>query len=342
MTATVRQIAARANVSPSTVSRALNNYPHVDEATRTIVLEAARVLGYGTPASRRAPHALRTVLMLLREVGQFMPVQPNAVPMGMYNEIARGLAPVLDKSGIVTHVWGTSMDPQEVHRLVADLNVVGIVFVGGVVNRDFLTSLQAARIPFVVVGSHAQPLQINCVMPDYLGGMQAVVEHLADTGRRRIGFVNGPATTTSSAEKYRGFRLALALRDLPFLNAVTVARDFEPDAGEEATRELLQRFPDLDAIAFTSDSVVPGGLRALRDAGRSVPGDIAVTGFYNYDISRFTDPPLTTVSTDWVMAGQLAGRRLCMICTEQDDLAWTTVFPVTLLVRESSAARRES
>ncbi len=341
MAATVRQIAARANVSPSTVSRALNNYPHVDESTRTVVLEAARALGYGADVTQRATRSLRTVLMLLREVGKFVPVQPSAIPMGMYNEIMQGLSPVLDHHGIVTHIWGTSMDPQEVHRLVADLNVVGIVFVGGVVNRDFLSSLLAARIPFVVVGSHALPLQINCVMPDYLSGMQAIVEHLAETGRRRIGFVNGPATTTSSAEKYRGFRLALALHDLPFLDAVTVAREFDPQSGEEATRELLQRYPDVDAIAFTSDAVVPGGLRALKEAGRSVPRDVAVTGFYNYDTSRFTDPPVTTMHTDWVLAGKLAGRRLCMMCNEPDDLAWTTVFPVQLVVRQSSAPRSE-
>lgn len=342
MAATVRQIAARANVSPSTVSRALNNHPHVDEATRTLVLEAARTLGYGALPTQRAARSLRTVLVLLREIGQFVPVQPDAAPMGMYNDIVRGLSPVLDKHGIVTHLWGTSMDPQEVHRSVVDLNVAGIVFVGGIVNRDFVASLQSARVPFIIVGSHVQPLQINCVMPDYLAGIQAVVEHLADTGRRRIGFINGPSTTTSSAEKQRGFRLGLALRDLPFLDTVIAARDFSAAAGEEATRRLLQRCPDLDAIAYASDEAVPGGLSALRNAGRSVPDDIAVTGFYSYDISRFTNPPTTTVHTDWVLAGQLAGRRLCMLCNEPDDLAWTTVFPVTLLARQSSAPRREA
>ena len=196
--------------------------------------------------------------------------------------------------------------------------------------------LQNVRMPFILIGAHAWPLAVNCIVPDYLSGMQSVVEHLASSGRRRIGFVNGPPTTTSSEEKYRGLRLGLALRDLPFLQAVTVAGEFEAEAGYAATRDLLDRWTDLDAIAYASDSNALGGRRALAEAGRRVPDDIAVTGFYNYDVSRFTDPPLTTVHQDWVLAGELAARRLCMMMEDHDAQAWCVMIPTSLMVRDSS------
>jgi len=340
MAVTVRQIAARANVSPSTVSRVLNQYPYVNQATRDCVLLAAQDLGYITKAPQPTARQSRTVLVLMREIGASTPVQLSAVPLRMYNDIWQGIEPPFARHGITPHLWGTSMHPQEAHRYVTELGIAGLVFMGGVVNHDFLRELQNVHMPFIIVGAHTNPLPTNCVMPDYLDGMQQSIAHLAEVGRRRIGLVNGPATTTSSDEKYRGFRLGLALHNLPFLDAISIANDFDAESGYVATIDLLQRCAGLDAIVYASDAVALGGLRALKELGRRSPDDIAVTGFYDYEIARFTVPPLTSVHVDWVLAGKIAALRFCTMMEEQDDLTWASVMPVSLVVRASSSYQR--
>ena len=128
-----------------------------------------------------------------------------------------------------------------------------------------------------------------------------------------------------------------ALPASPFGHIWLGAAEFDAESGYAATLDLVRRSPELDAIAFASDTVALGGLRALKELGRRVPTDIAVTGFYDYEVSRFTDPPLTTVHVDWLCAGEIAAHRLCTVLEEPDALAWASVIPTSLIVRSSTA-----
>src|SRR5690606_7111094 len=122
----------------------------------------------------------------------------------------------------------------------------------------------------------------DSVTADYAGGMQEANSHLAQTGRCCMGLINGPNVTTSSAEKYKGFRLALALHDLPFSQDQVVTAGITPDDGYAGTQQLLEQIPGIDAIAYAHDNMAMGGLAALKATGRQVPADVAVTGFHNY------------------------------------------------------------
>jgi DNA-binding LacI/PurR family transcriptional regulator len=104
------------------------------------------------------------------------------------------------------------------------------------------------------------------------------------------------------------------------------------------TQQMLAEAPDVDGIAYASDTMAIGGLRALRERGRRVPADVAVTGFYDYDIARFTDPALTTARVDFQAMGAIAARRLLMLMNEPDNQAWTIVTPCPLVIRDSSCA----
>ncbi len=199
-------------------------------------------------------------------------------------------------------------------------------------------ALSSAQVPFVVVGAHVQPLQVNCVVADYVSGMEQAITHMASIGRERIGLVNGPATTSSSADKYRGFRLGLALHDLPYDPQRVIGGDFDAESGYLRTLDLLRRAPELDAIAYAQDTMALGGLRAIKESGRRVPQEVAVTGFYDYEIARFTDPPLTTVHFDIQMMGAIAAHRLCMLLDDPDRQCWMASIPTALVVRASSGA----
>ena len=335
MRATVRQIAKRSHVSPATVSRVLNNHPHVDDQTRASVMEIATQLGYDIKAARVAPRVFRSILLLVRDENVRPDQELSLSGREFERSVLMALQPVFEQHGIATRLQRTRMEPSEVHTYVNDSGVAGLVLLGGVLNHDFICELQKAQVPFVVVGAHVQPLQVNCVVADYVTGMEQAVSHLAAIGRKRIGLVNGPATTSSSADKYRGFRLGLALHDLTFDSRRVVSADFDAESGYKQTLELLRAVPDLDAIAYAQDTMALGGLRAIKESGHRVPQDIAVTGFYDYEIARFTDPPLTTVHFDISEMGVVAAQRLCSLIEDPETRPLFMVLPTQLIVRQS-------
>lgn len=339
MDVTLRDVARRAAVSTSTVSRVLNDYPHVGEAARAAVKQAAEELGYPLGNLRRASAPARAVLL---SGGSGWSGHPRAGYAGQIGtrefqqRVLDGAQPVLEAHGLAARLGAIGKGLDDIRRYAEDPGVAGMIFMGGDHDRDFLRDLQRAGLPFVAAGGHALPLHVNCVMADIARGLEGAVAHLVAAGRRTIGLVNGGPFTTTSEEKFKGFRLALSLHDLAFSPDHVEAGDFTPEVGYERTRELLARLPALDAIVYADDFLAMGGLRALKERGRRVPDDVAAIGFHDYEITRFTDPPLTSVGFDMRAIGALAARRLCLLLAEPDEQPWLTLVPTTLIVRESA------
>jgi LacI family transcriptional regulator len=332
----IRAIAERSNVSIATVSRVLNNHNNVSNETRQLVLEAAQALGYPVPdAAARKGVVFRTVLVLAPQdsdpAGRGM-----AIDTTFERVVWSGVQAILSSKGVATKLQQSPMKPSDAERLASEAGVAGVIILGGVVANEFLERLLQLGVPFVTVGSHALPLQTNYVMADVTGGIRQVVDHLVRGGRRHIAFVNGPSTTGTSPAKLDGFRLALALHAHPFVADTVTAAEFTPDSGYEQTLALLSRYPELDALVFADDRMAIGGMKALREAQRQVPQDVAVTGFGHLDIARYTSPSLTTVDYDAHAMGKKAARRLYDLLDEPDDCTWGIVEPTSLIIGESA------
>ena len=196
---TVRAIAQRAHVSIATVSRVLNNHPRVSEDTRLLVLQAAQELNYPLEKLRSAPQVSRSVLVLTREETEQSTVETQYAGGEFERRVWVGVHSELEEKGIATRLQRSTVSVKEAEQHALDIGVSGLVLLGGVRDKAFVEALQAQGIPFVIAGAHLRPLDINCVMADVLMGMQQVMEHLIGLGRQRIGFVNGPTTTTTSA-----------------------------------------------------------------------------------------------------------------------------------------------
>ncbi len=334
--ATVREIARRANVSIATVSRVLNDHPRVSAETRLIVLQAAQELGYPMHRLRNAPQVSRSVLVLTRQ--EAAETQNSASPAGgeFERRVWAGVHAYLEQRGIAVRLQHSTVSPEEARQHAKDIGVSGLVLLGGVRERSFVKELQAQAIPFVIAGAHLRPMEVNCVMADVRQGIQQAMQHLIDQGRQRIGFVNGPSTTTTSGEKLEAYRLMLCISHLPFEPDQVVVSDFSAEAGYQQTRRLLERQPHLDAVIFADDVIAFGGMRAIRERGYQVPHDLAVTGFGDYELASFVSPPLTSVHFDMHQMGIIAARRLCMLFDEPDDYPWLVRVPTTLIVRESA------
>ncbi len=345
--ANIRTIAERSNVSIATVSRVLNNHAHVSEETRLLVLQAAQALGYPLPDQRRGSLVFRTVLVLMIQTTE--PAgRGRSVDATFETMVWSGIEPLLAAKGVATKLQQSPMTPADAERLVSEAGVAGLIILGGIVAHPFLQRLQQMKLPFVIVGSHADPLRTDYVMADAAGGMRQAVDHLVAQGRRRIAFVNGPPTTGTSTAKQDGFRLALAVHDLTYTPGAVAAAEFTPDSGYEQTLQLLHDYSALDAIVFGDDRAAIGGLKALREADRRVPQDVAVTGYGHLDIARFVTPTLTTVDFNLRAMGKKAARRLYdklddaengSVPDDPVDSTWGIIEPTTLIIGESTVGQ---
>ncbi len=329
---TLRDIARYANVSPSTVSRVLNNYPYVDDETREVVQQAAQSLDYPLENLRTVTSVTRTVSLLARDNDR----RNSDALAGFDQRAARGAQAVLEPLDILTYVRRIQMHADEAYRLLSEPGTEGLILLGGMCDMDFILRLQEIAIPFVIAGAHVQPVMTNCVMADYRSGIEAAVEHLVAQGRQHIALVNGPETTTTSLEKLRALQLALHIRDMKLDQDNIVTGVFDVESGYEQTLNLLKRKSKIDAIIYADDHMAMGGLRALKRSNIRVPHDIAIVGFHGYDITRYTEPPLTSVEFDMEQMGRVAALRLLMMLDNSDDENWFTLVPTQLMIRDSS------
>lgn len=333
MSTTLNDIARRASVSISTVSRVLNNQDNVSPAVRARVLDVAKSLGYEKRSKKDS--SKRIAMLLIREEAA-QTCQDGLLAVEMERMLLAGAQSVLAERGIIQRIVHTQMAGEELARLTDGPDMVGVLLMGGVIDREHLAVLRTKAIPFVIAGAHARPMNVSCVMPDFHQGMTQVVEHLVQRGRGQIGLVNGPLTTTTTREKYLGLRLGLALGGLDFEDSRVMNGQFSFESGATLTEQMLKRHPELDTIIYGDDSMATGGLHALRNLGCSVPGDVAVVGCYDYEIARYTDPPLTSISFNKMRIGALAADRLCRLLSEPDDEEWFLLLPTTLAIRKST------
>ena len=334
---TIRDIAREAAVSISTVSRVLNDHPHVDSATRRIVWETANELQY--PLSRirgQLAKATRTIAFISnfpQNIVYEAPVQLG----GIEQLVVNGAQSIFQKARISTHIYNAGGSVDDMRSLLDTNRISGLIFLGGIYNQDVLAWLQEREIPFVTAGAHAYPLDVNAVMANYVQGMELAVDHLVSKRRRHICLVNGPPATNTSEEKYKGFRLSLSLSELPFqAYQVNQGADFDVESGYIATLRLLAQGQPVDSIIYADDGMAVGGMKAIRESGFQVPEDIAIIGIHNYEIARFSDPALTTIGFDMSKMGRLAGQRLNNLMDGSSDDPHVMMVSTRLIVRDST------
>jgi DNA-binding LacI/PurR family transcriptional regulator len=332
--ANIRDIAKQANVSTATVSRVFNNHQSVSDSTRQLVWQAAQALNYPLEKLKASPPLSRSVLVLSRDE------DGSDADSSLSREFERtvwvGVQSVFEEENISTRLQRSKMRPEEAVQYADDVAIAGLVLLGGVVNHDFVEQLKKQELPFVIVGAYVPSLKVNCVMADVMDGIRQIIRHLVALGRKKMAFVNGPPTTATSQAKLDGLRLEFGIQNLSFSPDQVVAADFTPEAGYLQTQRLLKQSRDLDAIIYADDVIAIGGLKALREANRQVPRDVAVVGFGDYELGQYATPALTSVTYDMHAMGEIAARRLCMLLNEPDAHHWVVIRPTTLVPREST------
>jgi LacI family transcriptional regulator len=301
--ATLRDVAALAGVSVPTASKAINNRTHVNAATRSRVLAAAEQLGFAPNALARGLLDGRTgtVGLLTSDlVGRF------SLPILMGAEDAFGAGRT---SVFLCDARGDTI--RERHHLAALMarQVDGLIVVGS--RTDPRPSLGGELpIPVVYVYAESDDPQDLSLVCDNVGAGALAVDHLLAMGRRRIAHVGGDPAYLATTDRARGIAGALAAAGLePAAEPMYGA--WSEQWGVAAARALVAQGREVDAILCGSDQVARGVLDGLRESGRSVPDDIAVMGFDNWDVMvDGSRPRLTSVDMNLEALGRTAAERL--------------------------------
>lgn len=298
---TLATVARLAGVSVASASRVLSGGQATADMERR-VREAAAQLGYEPDTAARSLRARRT-----RQLAFAVPDVGNPA----YVEMMRGIESVTRASGYRLLVQSTGADVTEEVSLIQSLGqryVDGLIIVPIRITHELLRALTVTAAPIAVVTSLPDGVPVDNVRTDSGLGVSFVVEHLLKAGRQRFALLNGPADTVPGAERSRGFLTAVDAAGLRPV-AVELASDFTYAAGLVAGRTLLTRARP-DAIVCGNDLLAFAAIRALREEGLDVPGDVAVAGIDNTELAEMHLPSLTSVSLESAPRGQLAARML--------------------------------
>jgi DNA-binding LacI/PurR family transcriptional regulator len=290
---TLVEVGDLAGVSRATVSRVINNSPRVSDEVRASVERAIAKLGY-------VPNqAARSLVTRRADAVALVVCEPEARFFSdpFFSAFARGIgsaAAEVDKNLVLMVMQGDA-ERERARRYLRPDHVDGVVLMSLHGEDPLPRQLVQAGVPAVLIGRPLGKPAVPFVDADNRGGARQAVDHLVRQGRREIATVTGPASMAVGLDRFQGYRDALEAARLRPLKALVEEGDFREEGGYEATKRLLARRPNLDGLFAASDLMAAGALRALRDAGRSVPGDVAVVGFDDFSVASHTLPPLTTI-----------------------------------------------
>ncbi|HEV8566210.1 MAG TPA: LacI family DNA-binding transcriptional regulator [Actinoplanes sp.] len=331
---TLEAVARRAGVSRATVSRVVNGSTTVAVAIREAVNQAVEELGYVPNQAARSLVTQRT-----ESIALILPETANRVFSDdmFFPAVIRGVSSELEAADkqLVLMMAGSAASHDRVERYAMAGHVDGVMFASMHGADPLPGTLARLGMPVVCSGRPMSPPEtpIPYVDVDHFGGVTAAVRHLLVTGHRRIATIAGPQDMVAGVDRLNGYRAAMTDAGLPEHTAIG---DFTRESGVRAMLQLVADDPRLDAVFVASDMMAHGALQALRDAGRRVPEDVAVIGFDDFEISRYSDPPLTTVRQPIVDMGRTMARQMLGLVEGKTDVPEAVVLPTELVVRGSA------
>lgn len=327
--ATIEDVASRAGVSVTTVSRVLNRSAHkVNANTQRLVLAAAHDLKYRPNAVARSLIQGQTATL-----GVLIPDLSNPY----YASIVHGVEAAALEAGYAVLLCNTdrSLDKRAHYlRVLEEKRIEGMIVAGGAIASEEDGPLRDLNVPVVSVGHKVAKGFVIDV--DNFGATNRLTRHLLELGHERIAVVAGPATSLTSQARLEGCRAALASGGQRREPEAVAHGTWRVDSGYQAALRLLRASSEFTAIIVANDLMALGALRALREHGIAVPEDISIAGHDDIPEASYMFPALTTMRIPSHELGRIATETLLRMIERGGSIA-RTVFSAELVQRESTA-----
>lgn len=300
---TMRDVAAMAGVSLSTVSLVINGKSGVSPDRRERVLQSIKELGYPL-GDRQAFSSDTKVFGLLMES-----LSEASRSEGFYTRIVSGIEDTAYELGyqVLLHVFRPDVDPLNSLRELMGRDINGLIIANdGDVTPNVIQKITQAGVPIVLVENY-QSFPIHSLTADNFTAGRVMTEYLIDLGHRRIAGIGGPNKYSSLSDRMRGHQIALIEHDIPIdLSLQPPPVSGNPRKGYVQMQKLLSLEERPTAVFAVSDRAAFGAMDAIKDAGLRIPDDISVVGIDDVRDSAYSTPPLTTFSVPKYDLGRTA------------------------------------
>ncbi|HEY2671802.1 MAG TPA: LacI family DNA-binding transcriptional regulator [Rugosimonospora sp.] len=339
---TIRDIAALAGLSKSTVSLVLNNSPRVDPATRRHVLAVIRRHNY-------VPSFAATALAKgsTRLIGMIVP----GLSWHMVASINLGVAAVTERTGFDIILYTVANDRDYgavIDRILTSSMSSGVLVVTDKQPLDPLVQLQRDGMPVVLINTLGTRVDLPSVTADNYEGALAAMNHLLELGHERIACVQGMMEYQCCQDRYRGYLEALRLAGIQPDPELTKPGEFSPETVRSSSRELfeLPKRQRPTAVFAHTDVTAYAVMKAATDAGLRIPQDVSVIGFDDIESASQINPPLTTIRQPFMDMGKRAADLMLNAIRAVDDgepaqgtggEAVRLSMPTSLVVRGTTA-----
>ena len=327
---TIADVAARAGVSKTTVSRVLNGKGDLDQATAARVRQVIDELGY-VPSAR----AVGLARGRARVVGVLVP----SVTWPWIADVLQAIVDAVEAKSYGMLLFTCTRGDESMRQFAAHVSAKafdGLLVIEPEGTLDYIESLHRSGLPVVMIDDRGhEPLFPSVATTNRLGA-RAAADHLLALGRRRPVVVRGQIKFGCTTERLEGFAEAFAEAGAPIRDEAVVDGDFRFDGGREAVRSLLNNGVEFDSVFAHNDLSAAGAMQALREAGLRVPHDVSVVGFDDIPLASHTDPGLTTVRQPLREMGELATQMLLSSFAGAPLEETRQVIETSLVVRGSS------
>lgn len=335
---TISDIAKALNLSPSAVSKALNQHPRISKSTREAVEEMAAKLQY---EPNHLAAALRKGKSYL--IGIIVP----AIDINFFASVVKGIETIINQEGynaIITQ--SDDLIDKEIRSVDALLNtqVDGIIcsLANATTSYDHLEKVIQKGVSLVLFDRTAANREdiSSVVIDDYQGAKEAT-EHLVAEGCRNILHLAGPGEILPYRLRAAGYKDVLKKHGIPVRTELIIESHLTQEDGSRCMLKALESLPQIDAVFASSDHAALGAMRVLAEKGIKIPNEVALVGFSNEGFGAFVEPSLSTVDQHGTQMGEWAAKLLLEQCKQKgkEMTPQKIVLPTDLIIRSSSKKR---
>ena len=331
---TMRDVAQRAGVSPTTVSRVLNNTHYISDETKTRVLEVVQELNYF-----KNVHARR----LATGKSDLFGLVISDIANPFFPEVIRGFQTAAWDRGFDTLLLNTEYSPERTQSIVRKLvesDVRGVAIMTSSIDNTATHELTSAGIGVVFSNLCSADKFMSNISVDYSRGISQAIEHVAQLRHQRAAVIAGPVGNRTATTIMRSLVAGLTRRGMkPF---PVLHSNYRVDAGASAVKEILHAPKTPTVIFCGSDLIAMGAMSALEEAGVKIPEDISIVGIDNISFATLARPPLTTINVPREQLGTTAFHALERIIQLKRHKGTEYTLKTELVVRKSTAPARRS
>lgn len=336
MAVTIKDVAKRANVAPSTVSRVISDSPRISVSTKKRVRKAMKELGYHPNVNAR-----NLAVRSSQAIGVIMPSSAEtALQNPFFPEVLRGIGSMAHETEYSLYVSTGGDDVQsfeEVKRMVYGNRVDGIIMLYSRKDDPIMNFLMKEKFPFVVVGKPSEnESQITYVDNDNVQASKELTGHLIEFGHQNIAFLGGTTDLVVTVDRLEGYKHALEAANIPIKDEFIIHDEFLRSSGRKAVEQLFSLSKPPTAMVITDDLMSLGVINMLEEFGLDCPEDISITSFNNLYLAEITRPPLTTVDIQIYKLGIQSAKCLIELLKTKDEPAKRVIVPYAIKYRNST------